>query len=219
MIIPVTTDAGPLPDEDKDSGDGGSSSSNEQSTAIYLYGSDVDSVRDLNSGLIGTILIYNEKHAGRKDQLPKGIHREMITLFTTFDENLSRYIKMNALKYAKEGETINFLDPDFKESNRMRSINGFMYCNTPSPEIKQHKRVRWYQIVLGSSDAVHAPTISGLTSGAGSEMTIIGPGMTHIKDFTADNYGKWLLHDAVVDQTSQGMSMLVDITEVLHSGA
>ena len=32
----------------------------------------------------------------------------MITLFTTFDENLSRYIKMNALKYAKEGETINF---------------------------------------------------------------------------------------------------------------
>ena len=217
MTIPVTTDAGPLPDED--SGDGSSSSSNEQSSAIYLYGSDVDSVRDLNSGLIGTILIYNEKHAGRKDQLPKGIHREMITLFTTFDENLSRYIKMNALKYAKEGETINFLDPDFKESNRMRSINGFMYCNTPSPEIKQHKRVRWYQIVLGSSDAVHAPTISGLTSGAGSEMTIIGPGMTHIKDFTADNYGKWLLHDAVVDQTSQGMSMLVDITEVLHSGA
>ena len=94
-----------------------------------------------------------------------------------------------------------------------------MYCNTPSPEIKQHKRVRWYQIVLGSSDAVHVPTISGLTSGAGSEMTIIGPGMTHTKDFTADNYGKWLLHDAVVDQTSQGMSMLVDITEVLHSGA
>ena len=79
-----------------------------------------------------------------------------------------------------------------------------MYCNTPSPEIKQHKRVRWYQIVLGSSDAVHVPTISGLTSGAGSEMTIIGPGMTHIKDFTADNYGKWLLHDAVVNQTSQG---------------
>ena len=43
--------------------------------------------------------------------------------------------------------------------------------------------------------------------------------MTRTKDFTADNYGKWLLHDAVVDQTSQGMSMLVDITEVLHPGA
>merc|ERR1712080_565460 len=94
----------------------------ERNSVAYLYGPNVDLVRDINSGLVGIFIIHAMEAGGRMGA-PKGIHREFVALFNTFDENLSRYAQMNALKYAEDGETIDPVDPEYKESNRMQSIN------------------------------------------------------------------------------------------------
>ena len=145
MTIHVGKDAGP---------------SGSKNSVSYIYASNANLIRDINTGLMGLIIIHGEK-AGTRKGAPIGIHSEFIALFNTFDENLSRYLRANTLKYAKKGDSLDTSDPDFKESNRKRTINGFMFCNGPHAVTKQHKHVRWYLAGLGSSHGLHGPYISG----------------------------------------------------------
>ena len=193
-----------------------------KNSVSYIYASNVNLVRDINSGLLGLIIIHG-KDAGSRKGSPKGVHREIVALFNTFDENLSRYARINALKYAKNGETIDVRDVEYKESNRKRTINGFMHCNSPYATVKQHQSVRWYIAGLGSSTGLHGPYISGYSyqssANQAHNVALIGPGMTRTVDVNATNFGKWLVRDAVLAHQHAGMSMFFDVKQVLHPGA
>merc|ERR1711871_1863217 len=208
--IPVSAAAGPK--------DG-----SKQNSVAYIYGSNVDFVADVNSGLVGALIIH-AKDAGPRWASPRGFHREFVTLMTTFDENLSRYAEMNILKYAEDGESVDRKDPDFKESNRMHSMNGYIHCNGPAAHAKQYQRARWYMLSLGNSLDLHGPTVNGYTfstsqDSAAHQVALLAPGMARPVDMNLDQWGKWLVRDAVVDNQRAGMQMFFDVSAVLPPGA
>merc|ERR1711871_1046010 len=210
ITIPVSSTAGPMKGA-------------KHNSVAYLYGSDVDFVADLNSGLVGVFIIHSQD-GGSRHSSPVGIHREFVTLLNTFDENLSRYVKINTLKYAEDGDTVDFKDPDFKESNRMHSMNGFIHCNGPQASAKQFQNVRWYILSLGNSYDLHGPSVSGYTfttsaDTAEHQVSLLAPGMARTADMTLDEAGTWLVRDAVVDNQRAGMEMYFDVAAVLHPGA
>jgi hypothetical protein len=56
---------------------------NDPSSVVWLYHSHADELRDVESGLIGAILISRKGMAGR-DGRPKDVDREFVTLFMRF---------------------------------------------------------------------------------------------------------------------------------------
>ncbi|MGB6978795.1 MAG: multicopper oxidase domain-containing protein, partial [Candidatus Acidiferrales bacterium] len=64
------------------------------SSVVWLYHSHVNEQRDVNSGLIGPIIITRRGMAG-PDGRPKDVDREFICLFMIFDENVSWYLDHN----------------------------------------------------------------------------------------------------------------------------
>ena len=55
------------------------------SSVVWPYHSHVDSVRDMNSGLVGAIIV-TAAGAANADGSPAGVDREFVTLFDIFDE-------------------------------------------------------------------------------------------------------------------------------------
>jgi len=202
--------------------DAGPKEGSERNSVAYMYGSDVDPVADMHAGLVGMFIVH-AKDAGHRHTSPPGIHREFVGLFATFDENLSRYAKMNTLRYAVDAETVDYYDPEFRESNRMASINGFLHCNGPNPVAKQHQRVRWYMLSIGNSHDIHGPDISGYTYSTSADkehqVALMASGMVRTVDLTVDVAGTWLVRDAVHSNQVVGMQGLFEVSAVLHPGA
>jgi hephaestin len=61
---------------------------NDPSSVVWLYHSHADELRDVESGLVGAILISRRGMAG-PDGRPKDVDREFVTLFMIVDENTS----------------------------------------------------------------------------------------------------------------------------------
>ena len=98
------------------------------SSIAWMYHSHTDEVRDTNAGLIGPILV-TARGMGRDDATPLDVDRELVNLFTVYDENQSWYLAENVQTYAGEPATVDMDDDDFRESNLMHSINGYVYGN------------------------------------------------------------------------------------------
>lgn len=194
--------------------DAGPSSSASENSVAHIYASDVDLTADVNAGLIGVIIVYEDKAKGAHG-LPSGIDREFVALFNTFDENLSRYAKLNALKYADDGQNINVYDPDYRESNMMHSINGYLHCNAPSAKTYVGRSSRWYFLSLGKADGgVHGPRTYGhtFTSNDRSQQSVfLLPGSATSADLVSHSAGRWILKDEVGEHYGKGASMFLQI--------
>ena len=87
------------------------------------------------------------------------IDEEFALLFTVLDENESWYLKENIDKYALRPDSVNTEDEDFKESNKMHAINGFLFGNGPNDgdylRMKAGDRVAWYLIGFGNEVDIH----------------------------------------------------------------
>ena len=64
------------------------------SSVVWLYHSHVNEQRDVNSGLIGPIIITARGMAG-PDGRPTDVDREFVSLFMIFDENVSWFLDQN----------------------------------------------------------------------------------------------------------------------------
>lgn len=71
------------------------------SSIVWLYHSHVDEQRDINSGLIGPMII-TARGMGGPDGRPKDVDREFIDLFLVFNENLSWYLNHNIQTYTSD---------------------------------------------------------------------------------------------------------------------
>ena len=58
------------------------------SSVLWMYHSHVDEVRDINTGLIGPMIVTARDQA-RPDGSPKDVDREIVTAFAQVEENLS----------------------------------------------------------------------------------------------------------------------------------
>uniref|UniRef100_A0A8C3UA82 Plastocyanin-like domain-containing protein n=1 Tax=Catharus ustulatus TaxID=91951 RepID=A0A8C3UA82_CATUS len=124
----------------------------------WLYYSAVDAVRDTSSGLVGPLLVCRKGallSSGKQVSQRKKMETFFFLLATVFDENLSWYLDDNILMFTLSPDKIDRDDEDFRESNKMHSINGYMYGNQPGLEMCKGSVVSWHLMGLGSEVDVH----------------------------------------------------------------
>ncbi|MGH0177371.1 UNVERIFIED_CONTAM: hypothetical protein FKN15_075185 [Acipenser sinensis] len=128
----------------------------------YLYYSAVDPVQDTNSGLVGPLLVCR-KDALNEKGLQRGVDKEFYLLFTVFDENLSWYLESNIERFVAEPSSIDQMDEDFQESNKMHAINGYMFGNMPGLDMCKGDNVSWHLMGLGNEVDIHGVYFQGNT--------------------------------------------------------
>ncbi|XP_009682408.1 ferroxidase HEPHL1 isoform X3 [Struthio camelus] len=128
----------------------------------YLYYSATDAVKDTNSGLVGPLLVCR-KNTLNPDGTQKGIDREFYLLFSIFDENDSWYLNKNIEAFTGDPSKVDKDDEDFKESNKMHAVNGYLFGNLPGLAMCKDDTVSWHLIGLGSHYDMHGVHFQGNT--------------------------------------------------------
>ncbi|MBI3887123.1 MAG: multicopper oxidase domain-containing protein [Opitutae bacterium] len=179
---------------------------NDPSSVVWLYHSHVNSPQDVNTGLVGA-LIVTRHGAARADGTPADVDREFITLFMNFDEAQSRFAPDNAAR----------LNPSTAApTNRFHSINGFVFGNLPMLRMKNGERVRWYLVALGGEHDLHTPHWHGNTvlhEGRRTDVLELLPASMKVADMRADNPGVWLFHCHVSEHVKAGMAGRYEIEQ------
>ncbi|MCI4391509.1 hypothetical protein PGIGA_G00135300 [Pangasianodon gigas] len=116
----------------------------------YLYYSGTDPVPDTSSGLVGPLQVCRKgvlDESGRQ-HIGSEVQKEFFLLFTVMDENKSWYLKKNIDEFGSDESDRE--DSGFQESNKMSSVNGFMYGNLPDLDLCEGDHVVWHLLGLGS---------------------------------------------------------------------
>jgi len=169
------------------------------STAFWLYHSHVDEGKDINSGLIGPIIVTRRGMA-RDDGSSREIDREFIADFGLFDEIDSWYRDTNVVRLYGDATKFKRDDEKVREFHHFFTINGFLEGNGPMLTMRQGERVRWYLFTHPNEvDAwdIHSPHWHGQTLVANhmrTDMIMLTPMMTAMADMVPDNPGVWLFH-------------------------
>jgi manganese oxidase len=192
------------------------------SSMVWLYHSHTDEMIDVNSGLIGAILVTRRGMA-LPDGRPKDVDREFVALYMTFDENQSWFIDENIRRHTDDpagvqkdenssmdvGGRYNFvLATGFTGANVRYTINGRQYGDLPMMTMKVGERVRWYLITLGYAFNFHTAHWHGnvvMQAGERTDVVSMGPAQTITVDMVPDDPGIWLFHCHVSDHMEAGM--------------
>ncbi|XP_072474368.1 ceruloplasmin-like [Notamacropus eugenii] len=181
---------------------------NDSACIPWVYYSTVDQVKDLNSGLIGPLLVCRQNVTKNHD----ASHiLNLILVFLIFDENLSWYFDENIKKYASHPEDIKRDDPHFILSNQMHAINGRLYGNNQGLTMHIGDTVNWYLIGMGSNVDIHTVHFHGHSfkfKGAGfyrSDVYDLLPGVYKTVQMFPKDAGIWLFHCHVSEHLSSGM--------------
>jgi len=191
----------------------------DQSSVLWMYHSHVAEDADMNTGLVGPIIVTARGQA-RPDGSPKDVDREIVAGFLEFDENLSPYFDENIKKYVANAAAVKkappgfFFDP-FYASNLRESINGFVFGNGPMFTMKKGERVRWY-LFSDANFQVHAPHWHGNTVVAmhiRTDVISLTTMAMAVADMVPDDPGIWLFHCHVGPHLAFGMEALYDVKE------
>ncbi|MGH9701424.1 MAG: multicopper oxidase domain-containing protein, partial [Candidatus Acidiferrales bacterium] len=187
-----------------------------------LYHSHTNELMDVNSGLVGAIIVTRRGMADA-DGKPKDVDREFVCLFMMFDENLGWYVDHNIQAYATDPKGVKkseILPVDnlgnlapigtgFLAANLRFTINGYMFGNGPVMTMKQGERVRWYLTALGELPSFHTPHWHGntvLQNGHRTDVVSLLQAQMMTVDMVPDDPGTWLFHCHVDDHMAAGMS-------------
>ena len=207
-IWPVPARAGPGP--------------RDGSSVFWMYHSSVDEVRDINTGLMGAIIITAAGKA-RPDGSPMDVDREFVANFAQVHERDSWFgsenlpdslLKLGPVPNPSEAQAV---FPWFVKF----SINGFIRGGMPLSALtmRQGQRVRWYVMSSTNGFDFHAPHWHGNTvvvGGMRSGVLSLGMMSMAIADMVPDNVGTWLFHCHVSLHNSAGMAVRY---RVLPSGS
>ncbi len=159
------------------------------SSIVWWYHSHVDPGMEINSGLLGPIIVTARGRAN-PDGSPKDVDREFVAAFVIFDQLGT---KPDGLFY---------------------SINGLIFGNLPGLYMKQGDRVRWHLLALGNEIDLHTPHWHGETvtdAGRHTDVIELLPGSMKTVDMVADNPGSWMFHCHVNEHMENGMMAVYTI--------
>jgi manganese oxidase len=197
------------------------------SSVVWLYHSHVNEQRDVNSGLIGSIIV-TARGMARPDGSPKDVDREFVCLFMLFDENVSWYLDHNIQTYTSDPKGVNKIDgkpvdadglfsligTGFVAESFRSSINGYMYANGPMMTMKKGEHVRWYLTTLGGLVNAHDPHWHGnvvLAKGHRTDVLSLTQAEMLTADMVPDDPGVWMFHCHVDDHMTTGMMTLYKV--------
>jgi FtsP/CotA-like multicopper oxidase with cupredoxin domain len=202
----------------------------EGSSTLWMYHSHADEVRDVESGLMGPIIITRRGMA-RPDGSPIDVDREIVAGFMETDENQSWYIADNIRTYATTPDKVSVVTGPFfltwarstpllYDKYFRETINGYSYGHTPGLTMKVGQRVRWY-LMSGPGFEIHSVHWHGNVVTVNHMRTDVTPVLTMgmvVADMVPDNPGKWLLHCHVHYHMRMGMQAFY-VVEPAEPGA
>ncbi|XP_047664470.1 ferroxidase HEPHL1-like isoform X2 [Tachysurus fulvidraco] len=172
-----------------------------------MYHSHVNAPKDIAAGLIGVLLICKK---GALDQ--SGVSHFL--MFSAVDENLSWYLEENIKEFCPEAENITG-DEDFQNSNRVHSINGFVYGNLPELEVCLGRPVFWHLFGIGNDIELHSIHFHGhtlLNQGHRTDALNVFPATSFTAKMVPYMNGKWLFGCQVGDYMHAGMQGIYEVT-------
>ncbi|KAL9983729.1 hypothetical protein ACROYT_G005948 [Oculina patagonica] len=189
-----------------------------------MYHSHVMSVKDTNTGLIGPLLICKRGVLVKNSVERENIDKEFVVLFTEMNENESWLLDDNIDSFSDDPAATKALKSDagFIASNKMKSINGYVYGNLPGLNMCQGDRVSWHMIGMGTWSDVHNPSFHGhtvkISSHRRNTATLL-PSTFMTAYMKALNPGTWLLNCMNGQSFDNGMSALFDVTDCGNGAA
>ena len=202
---------------------------NDPSSIVWPYHSHVDERRDVNSGLIGAIVITRAGMA-RDDGTPKDVDRNFVVYFDIFDENHSWFIDQNLRRFTKvhtmkerlagapigpDGKPDPIMGTGLLNANFRSTMNGYQFANMPPPTMKVGEHVRWYVLSIGEAFNFHTPHWHGNTvlfNGNRVDVLALMPASSLTADMVPDNAGFWMFHCHVSDHMEGGMVAMYRVT-------
>jgi len=205
-VWPVPARAGPAPMDG--------------SSVMWMYHSHVNEVRDIDSGLMGAIIITARAKA-RADGTPRDVDRELVMNFAQVEETDS----WRADENLPSADSLRSLGPIPNPSERQATypwydkfaINGFVRGSMPleALTIKRGERVRWYVMSSTNDFDFHSPHWHGNTTiinGMRTDVTFIGPMAMVVADMIPDDVGTWLFHCHISFHNEAGMAVRYRVT-------
>ncbi|KAK4831511.1 hypothetical protein QYF61_018095 [Mycteria americana] len=180
----------------------------------YLYYSATDAVKDTNSGLVGPLLVCR-KNTLNHDGTQKGIDREFYLLFSIFDENDSWYLNKNIEAFTGDPSKVDENDADFKESNKMHAVNGYLFGNLPGLAMCKDDKVSWHLIGLGSHYDMHGVHFQGNTinlRGTTRDGLALFPHLSGTALMQPDRVGTFKVVCRTFDHFAGGMKQLYEVS-------
>jgi len=197
-VWPVPERAGPGPDEG--------------SSVMWMYHSHVDETRDINSGLLG-VMIITARGKARPDGSPVDVDREVVAEFAQVHEEDSWLAEKNLPPDL--GKSVPVPNPSQRQNLYPYfvtfSINGFTHGALPlrSFTFKKGERVRWYLMASTNDFDAHTPHWHGntvLMHGMRTDVTSLLPMEMVVADMRPDNPGTWLFHCHLSFHNAAGMA-------------
>lgn len=182
------------------------------SSVIWMYHSSFVSGLDLNTGLIGPILITRRGQI-RPDGSPLDVDREFITDFAIFDESSSWFSERNIGRNAPPG-LLRSTNPALRERHMLYSINGYIEGNLPLLTMHKNERVRWYLLSNANEEDVHDPHWHGqtvLSYRMRADTVFLDPLSMIVADMIPAKEGTWLFHCHVNEHYMGGMVALFQV--------
>jgi FtsP/CotA-like multicopper oxidase with cupredoxin domain len=176
------------------------------SSMLWMYHSHFVESRDMNTGLLGPIIV-SRKGTAKPDGTPKDVDREFVVAFAIFQEGESAFF-MNNIVQPQQYKMAEINDPNFIKTLEHYTMNGYIRATLPLLTMKKGERVRWYLLANSNEDDVHAPHWHGqtvLVNGMRSDTIAMGPMSMVVADMVADNPGVWMFHCHVNDHLDRGM--------------
>jgi len=200
------------------------------SSIVWLYHSHVKEMVDVNSGLIGAMIVTRRGMA-LPDGRPKDIDKEFVALYQIFDENQSWFLDENIKKHTDDPAGVDkneniptdaegrytFVEPTgFTGVNIRSTINGMQYANLPMMTMKKGDRVRWYVMTMGFGFNTHTPHWHGnvvLDDGKRTDVISLLPAQMVTVDMVPDDHGIWLFHCHFSEHMDGGMVARYQVLE------
>jgi manganese oxidase len=183
------------------------------SSILWMYHSHFNESRDMNSGLLGPIIV-SRKGSTKPDGTPKDVDREFVVAFAIFEENTSGYFMQNIV-HDQQYPTTTINNPNFVKTLEYYTMNGFIRGTLPLLRMGKGERVRWYLLTNSNEDDLHAPHWHGqavLLNSMRTDTVSMGPMSMIVVDMVPDNPGTWLFHCHVNDHFDGGMYALFKVT-------
>ncbi|XP_059142420.1 hephaestin-like [Physella acuta] len=183
---------------------------NDPNCVPWLYYSAVEAVRDVNSGLVGVMVVCRRGTLNKRSER-KDVDQELYIYMSVSDENLSWYLEDNIRNFAPGRVGTDYRnDEEFVESNKKHAINGRLSGNNHNLVIEYGSKVVFYMAAMGGETDLHTMHLHGHTFVHTSEkhrddVIQIFPGMAESVELIADNPGTWLIHCHVMDHIFAGM--------------
>ncbi|KAF5893336.1 coagulation factor VIII-like, partial [Clarias magur] len=174
------------------------------------YYSTVNMEKDINSGLIGPLLICRPGTLQSRAFLQPGV-QDLFLLFTVFDEKKSWYLDHNMRKFCSSPCQAKVDDPWFETSNKFAAINGHVADTLPGLVVAQHRVSRWHLLNVGSGGEFHAVHFHGIpfSNGKDQEHRLgiynLYPGMFGTIEMRPGVVGTWRVECTIGDHQLSGM--------------